>query len=103
MGDVEVDCTQRWNPRDSERGVTHLGGPGGDRWLLTRLEVIYRINRGADTFFTSADTGDARVDVTVGGTAPNQFLQTGTDNQPATMLLDLPECPPTFAKHQYRK
>lgn len=87
MADVQVTCINK-QPRDNpHEGITHLGGYN---WRLTRQEVIDRINRRIDTFYTQV--GGKRAYLAVVNGPHGQYVQTHADGQWNNNLLSLPEC-----------
>ena len=78
MANVQVDCRLLWNSGDAEAGITHVGGPGAARWLLSHVEILSRLNRDVDSFFIL--TGERCKDRAVRGEVPHWFIQTRTDN-----------------------
>ena len=91
MADLRVDRVSRQTESASHDGITHLSGPGyGNRWCLTRCEVIDLINDGSHTYFTIVHgrRGDLRVVRGPGG----DYLQAFTKGRATNHLLSLKEC-----------
>ena len=88
MADAQVTCINKQPRNSSHEGITHLGGY---TWRLTRQEVIDRINRRIDTFYTQVGGKRANVAVVDGPHGP--YVQTHADGQWNNNLLSLPECP----------
>jgi hypothetical protein len=91
MADVRVTCINKRNRQDTHEGITHLGGPGGGGWKLTRQEVINSIRAGRDTFYTQVDGKRANIAVREGPHGP--YVQTHADGDWNNNLLALDECP----------
>src|SRR5688500_9613404 len=91
MAAVQVDCILKPTPGDAEAGITHVGGPGGGRWLLSRQEIVDRLTWRVETLCILS--GEERGELAVRGASPRQCLQTGTDLQGNDRLLGLPDCP----------
>ncbi len=90
MADVLVGCINKQPRNDTHEGITHLGGPGGGGWRLTRQQVISSIESNANTFHTSVGGNRATVAVVDG---PNgKYLRTHADGKWNDNLLSLPEC-----------
>ena len=92
MADLRVDRASRESGTTDLEGITHLSGPRyGNRWCLTRNEVIDLISEGTHTYFTMVHgrRGDIRVVRGSGG----DYLQTFTKGKATDHLLSLKECP----------
>jgi len=72
-------------------GITHVGGPSDGPWLLSRLEILYRLNREVDKVFTLVE--GTRTDIVVRGEVPHQFVQSRSGDEWTTTLLSMPACP----------
>jgi hypothetical protein len=91
MANVLVDCILKPSPGDTEAGITHVGGPGGGRWLLSRQAILNRLTWRVDTFFIR--TGDERAELAVRGENSQQCVQARSDRHGENRLLRLPDCP----------
>ena len=45
MTDKQIDCNFELNPEDTDVGITHGGGFGSDRVLLSDQEVLSRLSQ----------------------------------------------------------
>ena len=91
MADVVVTCINKQPRNDTHEGITHLGGPGGGGWKLSRDQVIASINSKSNTFYTMVGGKRADIGVFQGPTGP--YLRTYADGAWNNNLLALPECP----------
>ena len=88
MADTQVTCINKQPRINPHEGITHLGGT---TWRWTRDQVVYAIEQGQHTFFTSVGGRRANVGVING---PNgKYVRTHADGQWNDNLLALPECP----------
>ena len=90
MPDVQVTCINKQPRQNPHEGITHLGGPGGGGWRLTREEVIDLVKRDIDTFYTSVN--GKRADVAIVHGPNGDYLRTHADGYWNDNLLALPEC-----------
>jgi hypothetical protein len=92
MADVLVSCIRRVAHYNAHEGITHLGGPGGGGWLLTREQVIANIESRTNTFFTLAADGK-RADIGVVDGLTGKYVRTYADKEWSDNLLNLAQCP----------
>jgi hypothetical protein len=95
MEDRRVLCINKPDRNSRHEHITNLGGTDsvGGSWKFTREEVIRRIERNIDTFYTRDDRTGKRANVEIVREAGKQpYVRTREDGILADNLLSLPEC-----------
>lgn len=90
MATYKVACIKKPNRLSTHEGITHLGGPAGGGWQLTRDEVIRLIDQG-HSFYTEVNGNRADIGV-VRETGKRPYLRTYADGYWNDNLLALREC-----------
>jgi hypothetical protein len=94
MNEFQVSCITKSLPNGGHEHITHIGGPAGGGWQLTRESAIARIRGKSERFFTLDKTSGGKVYIAVveeAGKAP--YLRTYADGKWNDNLLAQPTCP----------
>ncbi|MGD0117528.1 MAG: DUF3892 domain-containing protein [Candidatus Binatus sp.] len=102
MSDRKVFCVNKPDRNSRHEHITHLGGTDrltGASWKFTREQVIRRILRQIDTFYTTDDKARKRADVeVVNEVGKALYVRTRQDGVLSDNLLHLPECRATIVR-----
>lgn len=93
MNTYQVTCVTKPHRSSAHEHITHIGGPAGGRWVMTREEAIRQIDSGASAFFVQDPYSNKVAYVGVvreAGKAP--YLRTHADGYWNDNLLSLNEC-----------
>ena len=92
MSEFEVTCIKKPDRNSQHQHITHLGNSSG-KWMLTREQVISRIDSKQESYYTVDKTTGAKVYIGVvreEGKSP--YLRTYADSKWNDNLLALSEC-----------
>jgi hypothetical protein len=89
-----VICITKPNPTSAHEHITHIGGPGGGGWKLTREAAIANIDARTDTFHVVDALGHrSEVGIVDPGNGRARYLRTYADGDWNNNLLALRQCP----------
>jgi hypothetical protein len=89
MGDFQVTCINKPGAHsDPHSRIQYLGHEG--RWKMTEREMIARIRKGSETFYTMVEGERAQIVIAERNGVP--YLKTTMDDTRRDNLLSLPEC-----------
>jgi len=92
MPDYLITCIRKPNRNSTHEHITHLGN-AQQGWMMTRDQVIYRIDHGGDRFYTVAPNATPVFIYVVKPAGRHPYVQTYADGQWTDNLLAQPECP----------
>lgn len=93
MSNYQITCVTKPDRFSPHYHITHIGGPAGSGWLLTREEAIRLIESGTSSFYVQDPLTGKRAYVGVvreAGKVP--YLRTHADGYWNDNLLSLNEC-----------
>jgi hypothetical protein len=92
MSEFLTTCITKPNRESRHEHITHIGNIT-DQWMLTREEVIRRIDAKTEAFYTLDRTTNRKMYIGVVREAgKNPFLRTHADGKWNDNLLALTEC-----------
>ena len=90
MAAYQVTCiTKHGGHRNPHERIEYIGNEAG-KWRFSENDVIRRIEKGIDSFFTSVK--GKQVDLVVADHNGRKYLKTVADGYEPNNLLSLPEC-----------
>ena len=96
MNEHQVSCIRKSLPNGGHEHITHIGGPAGGGWRLTRESAVSRIDANTEKFYTVDKTTGNKVYIGVIEIGQSRYLRTHADGKWNDNLLAQLTCPDSY-------